>query len=90
MDDREEPADLTAVQADDALLDELARGGHPNTEELAVILAEWRRAADTVPTRLLVDVDTAQAAIRAGSRGGRGGRRRIRQWMRNLIRWRRH
>jgi hypothetical protein len=87
LEDREQPADLAAVQADDELLDELARGGHPNTEELAVILAGWRRAADTAPTREFVDVDTAQTAIRAGSRGGR---RRFRQWMRNLIRWRRH
>jgi hypothetical protein len=86
MNDRERPADLAAVQADDRLLDEIARGGHPTTEELAEILVGWRRAVDTEPIVELVDLDTALAAIRAGARGRR---RRWRQWMRNLIRWRR-
>jgi hypothetical protein len=86
MDDREQPEDLAAVQADDRLLDEIARGGHPTTEELAEILVEWRRAADREPIVELLDLDTALAAIRAGARGRR---RRFRQWMRNLIRWRR-
>jgi hypothetical protein len=86
MDDPELPADLAAVQADDRLLDEIARGVHLTTEELAEILVGWRRAADSEPIVELVDLDTALAAIRAGARGRR---RRFRQWMRNLIRWRR-
>jgi hypothetical protein len=84
-DEHEPPVDLTAVHADDRLLDEIARGGHPGTEEVVEVLARWREAADREPILEFVDVNTALAAIRSG---GRGRRRRFRQWMRNIIRWR--
>jgi hypothetical protein len=84
---RDGPADLTAVQADDELLDRVAKSdGHLSLSDLERLLVVWRRSIEVEPQPELVDVDTAQAAIRAGSRGGR---RRFRQWMRNLIRWRR-
>lgn len=89
MDDpkRDVPADLAAVQADDELLDRVARSdGHLSLSDLERLLVVWRRSIEVEPQPELVDVDTAQAAIRTGSWGGR---RRFRQWMRNLIRRRR-
>jgi hypothetical protein len=88
MDDptRDVPADLAAVQADDELLDRVARNdGNLSLSDLERLLVVWRRSIEVEPQPELVDVDTARAAIRAGSQGGR---RRFRQWMRNLIRWR--
>jgi hypothetical protein len=81
------PDDLAAVQADDQLLDEIARGAQPQRdEELVKVLTGWRREIDSVPPPELVDVATAQASIRAGTRRGRRG---FRQWVRSVLRsWR--
>jgi len=65
------PADLAAVQADDALLDLISRPGYcpsDNHDELTRMLAGWRQEIDDEPFTELVDTDTALAAIRAGRR----------------------
>lgn len=95
MDDQDGPADLAAVQADSQLLDEIGRGQRPTgltapdpaNEALVEALMGWRQVIDAEPVPELVGVDTAQAAIRAGSRRGR---RRFRQWVRDFLRrrWR--
>lgn len=64
------PADLAAVQADDALLDAL--GGpnprfSPSDEPLANVLLQWRREVDSEPVAELVDTDTAMELV-AGAR----------------------
>lgn len=64
------PADLAAVQADDALLDAL--GGptprySPSDEALASVLLQWRREVDSEPVAELVDTDTAMELV-AGAR----------------------
>jgi hypothetical protein len=64
------PADLAAVQADDAFLDALG-GPHPrispSDEALADVLLQWRREVDAQPIAELVDTDTAMALV-AGAR----------------------
>jgi hypothetical protein len=70
-DSHEMPADLAAVQADDALLDMIGRTGyhpHDDHDELTRVLAGWRQEMEAEPFRELVDTDTAVAAIRAGRR----------------------
>lgn len=65
------PADLAAVQADDALLDLIGRAGcspSDDYDELTRVLAGWRQEMEAEPFRELVDTDTAMAAIRAGRR----------------------
>ncbi|MBB5154841.1 anti-sigma-D factor RsdA [Saccharopolyspora phatthalungensis] len=79
----EEPIDLSALQADDALLDALggtnpdvtasADGGRPSLEAL---LIAWRQDIDAAPIGDLVDAETAAAAIAAGSRPRRRLKRR--------------
>lgn len=80
-------ADLSMVQADDALLDFVGQAGHDVDDQLAgqdqgieTLLAEWRREIDTEPHGELVDTDTAMAAIAAGEGPSdpapTGGRRR--------------
>jgi Anti-sigma-D factor RsdA to sigma factor binding region len=66
-DSRERPADLTAIQADDALLDILGTGGTlgDSSDELTRVLVAWRREVDAEPVGELVDTDTAMAVIRA-------------------------
>jgi hypothetical protein len=62
------PADLAAVQADDALLDMLGRVGDTPSDAddyLTCVLAAWRREVHAEPIRELVDTDTAIAVIRA-------------------------
>ncbi|MDQ3761540.1 MAG: anti-sigma-D factor RsdA [Actinomycetota bacterium] len=62
------PADLAAVQADDALLDLLGRAGHTPSDaddELTRVLAAWRREVHAEPVGELVDTNTALAVIRA-------------------------
>ncbi|MPZ65213.1 MAG: hypothetical protein GEU83_06735 [Pseudonocardiaceae bacterium] len=59
---RDYPADLAAIQADDALLDTLS--GSPPTfppadEPVANVLLQWRREIDAEPVPELVDTDTA-------------------------------
>lgn len=86
-----DPVDAAAVQADDQLLDEVARGSDhtchgPDRAEPIPTLMGWRREIDAVPLPEPIDVATAQAAIRAGSRRGRRG---FRQWVRSVLRsWR--
>jgi hypothetical protein len=67
----EMPADLAAVQADDALLDMIGNGEHIPSDaddELIRVLAEWRREVHAEPVRQLVDTTTAMAMIRAAAR----------------------
>src|SRR5918911_692570 len=67
----EMPADLAALQADDALLDLIGSGGHIPTDsddELTRALAAWRREVHAEPVKELVDTSTALAAIRAAAR----------------------
>lgn len=64
------PADLAAVQADDALLDMIAAGHAPSDadDELTRVLAEWRREVHAEPISELVDTSAAIATIRAAAR----------------------
>lgn len=61
-------ADLSAVQADDALLDALG-GSDPSMgdglgdQELNALLVAWRRDIDSEPLAELVDVDTALRTV---------------------------
>jgi len=60
------PADLGAVQADDALIDALGkprRAGSGPDAQLAQVLVAWRRDVDAEPVEQLVDVDTALAMV---------------------------
>jgi hypothetical protein len=76
-------ADLSAVQADDALLDALG-GSDPKMAdglgnfELNALLLAWRRDIDSEPLADLVDTDTAVAAVQTAAllqRHTRHGRR---------------
>ncbi|WP_410625298.1 anti-sigma-D factor RsdA [Amycolatopsis sp. cmx-8-4] len=79
-------ADLTAVQADDALLDALG-GSDPaladglGDQELNALLVAWRRDIDSEPLAELVDVDTAVRTVTTAALAQRhassGGRRRL-------------
>ena len=62
------PADLAAVQADDALLDELGIDPTSSDADVARVLLAWRRDVDAESIPTLVDVDTALALVRARSR----------------------
>jgi Anti-sigma-D factor RsdA to sigma factor binding region len=67
----EKPADLAALQADDALLDLIGSGRYIPSEsddELTRVLAAWRREVHAEPTRELVDTRTAMSVIRAAAR----------------------
>jgi len=70
------PADLAAVQADDALLDALG-GLNPSPEgsdaRLAQVLMAWRREVDSEPITRVMDTDTALAVV---ARARRPERRR--------------
>lgn len=61
-----EPADLAAVEADDALVDRIAVES-PSDAELARELVEWRRTVRARPEPDLVDVDTALGVIRSSA-----------------------
>jgi hypothetical protein len=79
-------ADLSAVQADDALLDALG-GSDPKITgglgdlELNALLLAWRRDIDSEPLAELVDLDTAMTIVKeatlAHKRGQRGRRQRV-------------
>ncbi|MGW4483804.1 anti-sigma-D factor RsdA [Amycolatopsis sp. NPDC004368] len=83
--DPEADGDLTAIQADDALLDALG-GTDPaiadglGDQELNALLLAWRRDIDSEPLAELVDVDTAVTTVKTASlarkHSGRGRRRR--------------
>jgi hypothetical protein len=64
------PADLAAVQADDALLDMIGAGHTPSDadDELTRVLAAWRREVNAAPIPELVDTSAALATIRAAAR----------------------
>jgi hypothetical protein len=80
------PPDLSAVQADDALLDALG-GSDPKAadefgdQELNELLLAWRRDIDSQPMPELVDLDTAvttvQTAALAKRKGSVARRRRL-------------
>ncbi|MGI8530943.1 MAG: hypothetical protein ACR2KO_15870, partial [Geodermatophilaceae bacterium] len=67
-------SDLAAVQADDALLDELGTDSTPSDADVARALLAWRRDVDAEPIPRGVDVDTALAIVRARSRRSLVGR----------------
>ncbi|MEV4149092.1 anti-sigma-D factor RsdA [Amycolatopsis sp. NPDC049691] len=79
-------ADLSAVQADDALLDALG-GSDPaladglGDQELNALLVAWRRDIDSEPLAELVDVDTAVRTVTtanlAKQHASSGRRRRL-------------
>ncbi|RSN28208.1 hypothetical protein DMC61_23170 [Amycolatopsis sp. WAC 04169] len=76
-------ADLSAVQADDALLDALG-GSDPKMaddlgdQELNALLLAWRRDIDSEPLAELVDVDTAVVTVKSAAIARKhGGRRRL-------------
>ncbi|WP_033291250.1 anti-sigma-D factor RsdA [Amycolatopsis jejuensis] len=84
--DAEADGDLTAIQADDALLDALG-GTDPavadglGDQELNALLLAWRRDIDSEPLAELVDVDTAVSTVKtatlARKYSSRSRRRRI-------------
>lgn len=68
------PADLTAVQADDVLLDLIGRDWHapgPADDELTRMLSAWRQEVQAEPVAELVDTNTAMAIIQAARRPAR-------------------
>lgn len=68
------PADLAAVQADDALLDRLANPSRTPEQvdgELARLLTAWRREARADSNRVLVDTETALGVVSAARRPAR-------------------
>lgn len=73
-------ADLSAISADDALLDALG-GSDPEIaddlgdQELNALLLAWRRDIDSEPLAELVDTDTAITTVKAASMAQRYGRR---------------
>ncbi|WP_216210375.1 anti-sigma-D factor RsdA [Amycolatopsis aidingensis] len=76
--------DITATQADDALLDALG-GSDPKVadslgdQELNALLLAWRRDIDSEPLAELVDTETAVRTVQTAAlaqRNGSGGRRR--------------
>jgi len=75
--------DLAAVQADDALLDELGIDPTSSDADVARVLLAWRRDVDAESIPTLVDVDTALALVRARSR--RSLARRIADAVRRLV-----
>lgn len=78
-----EPVDLSALQADDALLDALG-GTNPDVPsasgddgpDLESLLVAWRRDVDAAPIGDLVETDDAVAAISEGRRRQRRLKRR--------------
>ncbi|MDT8909657.1 anti-sigma-D factor RsdA [Amycolatopsis sp. PS_44_ISF1] len=84
--DAEADGDLSAIQADDALLDALG-GTDPaiadglGDQELNALLLAWRRDIDSEPLSELVDVGTAVTTVRTASlaqrHSQRGHRRRF-------------
>lgn len=66
------PSDLTAVAADDALLDALPDTPPEDSDVLTQVLAAWRRElVDSEPTNQLISVDTALAMMPRRSLLGR-------------------
>jgi hypothetical protein len=81
-DDRGEPLDLTALRADDVLLNSLADAESENAlagidPELGTLLLSWYEDVRAEPITDLVDTDTAVRAIAQGARQIRGRRPRF-------------
>lgn len=80
--DRAGIKDLSALQADDALLDALG-GANPDLaselgdSELNALLLSWRQQTDSEPIGELVDVETATATIMAAKEAPTRRRRRM-------------
>ena len=69
------PVDLAAVQADDALLDLIGRGGHAPAdadEELTRVLVAWRHEVHAEPFGELVDTNRALEVIHSACQPVRG------------------
>lgn len=79
-------ADLSAVQADDALLDALG-GSDPKIadglgdQELNALLLAWRRDIDSEPLAELVDTETAVTTVKTAASANRFGQRERRRRM---------
>lgn len=80
-DERDEPTtvDLSAVRADDALLDALGDAdpkvaGELGEAELVELLLTWSRQVDSEPMPQLVDVDTAVTTVTEAARNRRAAR----------------
>jgi hypothetical protein len=82
--DGHEPIDLSAVQADEELINALhsgypvvsaGHGGIGADDRVAAILASWRVEVEAEPVPELVDLDTAVATIAAAGGGSRMARR---------------
>jgi Anti-sigma-D factor RsdA to sigma factor binding region len=79
----DEPVDLMAVQADDALIDAIAAGrplpgtahGHRADDRITRLLQAWRDDVVAEPMRPLVTGAAADAALRAGRRTNATGPR---------------
>lgn len=76
--------DLSAVRADDALLDALGGSDRKVADdlgaaELNTLLLTWSREVDSEPMPQLVDTETAIATIRAAKAARRGSRERRRK-----------
>ncbi|GAB3579181.1 hypothetical protein GCM10027445_47330 [Amycolatopsis endophytica] len=73
-------ADLTAIRADDGLLDSLG-GSDPGIaddlgdQELNALLLSWRRDIDSEPLAELIDTDTAVTTIKTAALARRHGQR---------------
>ena len=79
------PSDLTAVAADDALLDALPDTPPEDSDVLTQVLAAWRREIDDAPFIRVLDTDTALAVI-AHAQGlppRQGLLARLRAWLRS-------
>lgn len=81
QDERDEPTtvDLSAVRADDALLDALGDAdpkvaGELGEAELVELLLTWSRQVDSEPMPQLVDVDTAVTTVTEAARNRRATR----------------
>ncbi|MCE3554264.1 hypothetical protein LWC33_22770 [Pseudonocardia sp. RS11V-5] len=81
----DEPLDLVAVQADDELISALAAGmtvsapghsGYDADDRVVAMLAAWKAEVDADPIPELIDLDTAVAAVEAGSVKRPSSRRR--------------
>lgn len=82
--DESSAPDLTAVRADDALLDALGGSDRKVADELGAselnsLLLSWSREVDSEPIPELVDTETAVATIRAAKASHKGSRERRRR-----------
>jgi len=77
------PSDLTAVAADDALLDALPDTPPEDSDVLTQVLAAWRREIDDAPFIRVLDTDTALAVIAQGLPPRQGLLARLRAWLRS-------